>query len=881
MNARCPTWESIASALMLFAACASAAAESLWTTPQSAVLPLAGEIQSDTGGRGFVVDSDAGGIFAVTESTVFALDALHTLVSSNGTWLTLRGINTGIEVRRSFGSGLLPVEPCPSLLPGADAQLGNLQCSNGAVRRMDGLAVVEVYSVRVGYRLRDLWSDSIVLLEREVDHALVVGVLQENPPAIEPTTALGISTADLSGRLQLMPVGNQAYAVYESGNGYRILRNASTTAPIVAAGELLPRQQCIAGGTSADRLVAVERVAGTLQLRTYGTSTPTGLIRQDALEVGDRLVCALTTPDGLSSGPYVFRAHPGGDQLLHASAAGLNLIYTAVDPVRGLGQLLSVGQILFVRYTDGSVYRMASASAPEVQTALTAPAFTSPIEAGMLATDPVREYALGSAAESGMAQLEIAARDPANGQVLSTTNLPLGVNLTQSGLTTVSQVLRHPDWPAQRRLVAVGRKASSSAPAGVVYYSIQGPLAPTPLLDQQGAQPTLGNLVLSGPRVHALKSASNPPMLMRFGNDGSYQGQTQVQATQLIGQVDGSVLAVRATASGSVVAQLSGDIVNWERSFGTGCRLLDFDAYPLMSCEQGIPLLATLSRLDPQTGAAVWQRLVTPLDLQLSFEARIAWTQGAELRVLSWGTRGGSRALCVARIDPATGTLLGVSNTLSTTATSFGALGVHGFPYTHRWIFLLTLDSPRLQRIAIRVDSNGSISVNLLGQSLVTEPVYLSENVDRLATNEGPRWYVSGRTQGYPVTSAQAYPQTTLTLPLSLTHTVEAWPGREDRAGVRVRIVNPNLHDALAARLHLSLLNCPEINHLTATIDINVPANSERQLHCTANFTPDSPLETTAYLRQPLNGVLTRDFVTLPMSIGTLGRDGFEDDAAQ
>lgn len=50
-----------------------------------------------------------------------------------------------------------------------------------------------------------------------------------------------------------------------------------------------------------------------------------------------------------------------------------------------------------------------------------------------------------------------------------------------------------------------------------------------------------------------------------------------------------------------------------------------------MSCEQGIPLLATLSRLEPQTGAAVWQRLVTLLDLQLSFEARIAWTQGAEL----------------------------------------------------------------------------------------------------------------------------------------------------------------------------------------------------------------------------------------------------------
>ena len=135
------------------------------------------------------------------------------------------------------------------------------------------------------------------------------------------------------------------------------------------------------------------------------------------------------------------------------------------------------------------------------------------------------------------------------------------------------------------------------------------------------------------------------------------------------------------------------------------------------------------------------------------------------MRVLSWGTRSGLRAISVARIDMATGTLLGVSNSLVVSATSFQALGVHGFPYTHRWIHLLMLVGSRRQRIAIRVDSNGSISANLTGQSLITDDVYLSEIVDRMAPNEGVRWFVSGNTQGLSTTSAQAYPQTSVSLP--------------------------------------------------------------------------------------------------------------------
>lgn len=863
---------------LLFIVGVEATAEPLWTVPQAVVLPLTGEIRADTGGRGFVVSSGSGGDFAVTDAAVLGVDTtMHELVSGDDAWLTLRGIATGILVRKSSGSGLVPVDPCPDLLPGVDSYFGNVHCSNGALRRMDGLAVIAVYSPPAGYRVIDIWSESSVVLERDSDHALVVGAVRESPPVIEPTTSLGVVRSDLDERLALVRYLSQPFPVYRSGSQYRVVRFGSFMPPVAAVGKPVPGQQCIAGDISANRLVAIEREAGELQLRTYSTSTP-GQTRVDPLQDGDRLVCASTSASGSFTGPHVLRANPQGDQLFRATSTGLNLIYTAADPVRGAGQLLSAGQVIFVRFADRSIFPMIAAGALS-EFALVAPhAFPRPIEAGTLATDPVREYALSGAPESGMAQLSISERAPFTGAALATTDLPLGVDLRESALTSVYQVLRHPDWPAQRQLVALNRRAIGTEPAGGVYYSIQGTQPPAPFLDSNGAQPAFSNLVLSGERVHALRSATPPTTLMRFGSDGSYQGQTALQASQLVGQRDGSVLAVRATPTEIVVARIATDAIIWERSFGNTCRVLDLEEFPLVSCQQGGPSLSTLFRLDPHSGATVWQRLVTPLDLQLPFDARVAWTQDGELRTLSWALRAGARQLCVARVNPGNGALLGVSNVLSLTANSVQAQGVHGFPYTHRWIHLLRLEGPQRQRIALRVDSNGTISPNLLGQSFVTESVYLSEGVDRITTNEGPRWFSSSQVQGASATSAQVYPQSTLALPLSLSHSVIGSPGRDDRASVRIEITNANASEALAARIHVSLLECPG-NHQSATLDLNIPAASTRELYCAAHFGPDAPLDTVVFLRQALNGPLIRDFVSMPITVGSLLRGGFEGDS--
>ena len=78
------------------------------------------------------------------------------------------------------------------------------------------------------------------------------------------------------------------------------------------------------------------------------------------------------------------------------------------------------------------------------------------------------------------------------------------------------------------------------------------------------------------------------------------------------------------------------------------------------------------------------------------------------------------------------------------------------------------------------------------------------------------------------------------------------------------------------ARLHVGLLDCSEINRQSATIEFSVPANGERKFTCIARFNSDTPTNTFAYLRQPLNGVLTPDFAYEEVSIGILGRDGFE-----
>lgn len=870
----------LAAALILAAAGGTALAQSVWPVPQPVLLQLTGDIVADTGGRGFVVASQAGGSVAVTESAVLPIDtAVHELVSAQGEWLTMRGLISGTQVRKSLGSGVLPVDPCPGLIAGGEGQVGYLHCTNGVLRRMNGLAATDLYAMPVGYRLRDVWTASKVLLERTSDQVLVVGVLRGTPLAISPDRVLGVARPELLERLQIVDYLNAAFVVYRTIGGYRVVGDFGTSAAIDAVGDPLPHQQCIAGDISANRLVAVEQVNGELKLQTYSTLAPAVLLRQDALEEGDRLVCARTTPGGIFSGPYILRTQTSGDQIFRASGSGLTLVHTANDPVRGAGRLLSVGPMVFVRYADGSVFRFESPSAPEQQIALFAPfEFPRPIEVGTAPTDPVREYALSREAATGMARLSITARIPGQTPVIS--ELSLGADLTQSGFTSVGQVLRQPGWPAGRLLIAVGRKVTASEPAGTVYFSVQETQTPVPLLDQAGAQPTLNSLVLSGSHVHALHSTTSPSTLMRFGSDGSYQGETQLEASQLVGQADGSVLTIRISGQDIVVAQVAGNVVQWQRTFTIGCRVLDFDAFPLVSCEPTTLANSTLSRLDPHTGATVWQRLITPLDGQLIFQARVAWTQDADLRLVSWGRYGTSRAIAAARVNPASGALLDVSNPIPLIAANFSVLGVYGFPYIHRWVHLQIRDGTRRQRVAIRIDSNGSITANLMGQSLINDQVYLSEVADRIATNEGAGWYLSGQVQGISTTNLRAYPITALSLPLSLRHTVRPWPGREDRAGVDVTIVNPNASSALAARLHVGLLDCPEIDRLAATIEVNVPANGERTFGCAAYFNADAPTETTAYLRQPLNGVLVRDFVTDEMSIGTLGRDGFEAEAA-
>jgi hypothetical protein len=326
---------------------------------------------------------------------------------------------------------------------------------------MNGLAATDLHAMPAGYRLRDVWTSSKVLLERTSDQMLVVGVLRGTPLAISPDRVLGVAHADLLERLQIVGYLNSVFVVYRIVDGYRIIGDFSTSAPVIAAGEPVPRQQCIAGDISANRLVAVERVNSDLELRTYSTSSPAALQRQDALEAGDRLVCARTTPGGIFTGPYILRMQAGGDQIFRASGAGLTLVHTAHDPVRGPGRLLSVGQGVFVRYADGSVYRMESPGAPTQQIAQFAPfEFPRPIEAGTAPTDPVREYALSRNGATGMAQLSITARIPGQSPVIS--ELSLGADLAQSGFTDVDQVLRQQGWPDARFLIAVGRKATAS-----------------------------------------------------------------------------------------------------------------------------------------------------------------------------------------------------------------------------------------------------------------------------------------------------------------------------------------------------------------------------------------------------------------------------------
>lgn len=197
--------QKLAAALILFAACTGAAAESLWTAPQPAVLPLSGRIHADTNGRGFVIRDDYGGHVAVTEIAVLGMDGFR------------------YELQSATATG----SHCAESLP-----------------------------------------------------ALFVGAVQADPPTIVPSLQLlGIGSKDLVERLQIVRYSNQVYAVYRSSGGYRILSNGSPIGEIATVGEFVQRQQCFSGTFFPNRLIAVEVVADSLQLRTFNTFDPIGMIR--------------------------------------------------------------------------------------------------------------------------------------------------------------------------------------------------------------------------------------------------------------------------------------------------------------------------------------------------------------------------------------------------------------------------------------------------------------------------------------------------------------------------------------------------------------------------------------------------------------------------
>jgi hypothetical protein len=129
---RCDGW-ALAAALILAAAGGTAFAQSVWPVPQPVLLPLSGDIVADTGGRGFVVASQAGGSVAVTDSAVLPIDtAVHELVSAQGDWLALRGLVSGAAVRKSLGTGVLPIKPCPGLIPDGEGRVGIFKQVNNA-----------------------------------------------------------------------------------------------------------------------------------------------------------------------------------------------------------------------------------------------------------------------------------------------------------------------------------------------------------------------------------------------------------------------------------------------------------------------------------------------------------------------------------------------------------------------------------------------------------------------------------------------------------------------------------------------------------------------------------------------------------------------------
>ena len=870
----------------------------LWRAPHDERLPVRGTIETPDKANLFV-DTLVLPQHVITDSgAVINRRFNETRFGSAGGWIWAQNANPddidGVY-KRTQRSSWQAFAACPDLLAGSKFIVGAIHCDSGSLLRYRGAQVIERIDPPNGFRIRDIVSETQVLLQRDSDGSYAFGLIENM--RIQHTLLPGVPVDSLTRRLgfAVASIFDQSIlGVYQTASGYRsVSLNGATPRnfALTVAATPLANQQCLSSAftpISSQFFFSIERQGQQKWLRVYEIRNGITLRREEQLSETDELLCTTANV------AFLIKQQASGDLLGRVSVTTASTGTTVTHPQAGPAQLYVVGRTAVAQFADQSI-RLFDADQNVLSNALTgARAFPYWISADSAFGSPLQEVFTRVNGDTDAVKIVVQSRDHASGAVIATHVWDTEFVQRVNEVSPSPQLLNTPG--AVVLLVSV----LEPLPTGPVRSSrLLVPTASTstlqPLRDQAGVAAKLARVAVAGQSIYGQSSpdAGGSAQLYRWDFSGQFLAQSSITGAAMYGQANGQVLLSDLTVTAPQVRMHNGSIELWQRAL-LSCGTLPLDNFPALDCPQnvGSVSLSNVIKLDAGNGNSMWSRTITPLDVTESWRARSAWLRQGQLVLVSWtnglyqfGVAQTPGRFSSARIDANTGALLSVGPSLSAPVRSINLEARDQYPFNSDWLRFSAsnpLSDPGLRRrFALRVGQAGELSSTLLGLS-VSNGFGFSENYVYTSTNDGPRWYATdGITFEYQ-SVARTFPEPVIQQPLTVR--VEERQDlnllSENANAMRITIRNPNTIAAQGARLYTRNMDCHAVDSEKQSVLVDIAANAELLLSCTAWAQPGVSIRRVdVIMRQPMNfsGLQSVTYATSSVTLQSPFQNGFED----
>ena len=821
----------------------------------------------------------------------------ETRFGSSGNWIWAQNVSLDdIDsiYKRTKRSSWQPVVSCPELLEGSKFIVGEIHCENGSLLRYRGAQVIARIDPPSGYKIRDIISETLVLLQQDSDARYAAGVIEATQ--IRITKPFKAAVINLTRRLAQGSPSNFdefTFGMYQTPLGYTYLDtniNSLDDVRFATSATPLPSQQCVRALPSLlfDRyLFSIERVAQEKRLRIYKIDSSSMVLRRDELLAeSDALLCADTA--------YLIKQRATGDEIQLIGITASQPATPVTHPQSGPARIYVVGQTAVAQFADKSI-RLFNAGANSFSAALSAaPAFPHQLSSAEAFDSPVREVFTQIDITTDAVRIVDRSRDHASGAVVSTQVWNTEYIESTDFVSPALQVLETPG----ANVFAIS--VLESSPTGPIRTTRL--LVPSisinmlrPLRSLNGEAASLLRTAIAGQFIYGQSTpdAIGSALLYRWDFSGQLLSQSSIAASNMLGQASGHVLLTDFLGSSRQLRIHNGVNEIWRRPQQTNCTTLQLDNFPALDCLQtvnNVPL-SSVVKLNPSTGENLWARVITPVNTTETWRVRQAWIRQGQLFLVSWtngvyaiGNAQRPGRMSSARVDAGDGTLLSVGPNIELPLSSIGFESRERYLFGDDWLRFvganLLLEPNVRQRFAVRVGLGGSLSATTQGLS-VSSGVGFSETYINTNGNEGPRWYASDGFNFEYQTVARSYPEPLISLPLSLEISERAPAFASDIMNtISIAISNPNNAIAQGARLHTGRMDCIDVDTEQNSLLFDLLPNASLTLTCNVWAEPAANVRlATVEIRQPMNysGLRSPALGGRGILLASPFKDGFED----